>query len=107
MKKAEIATLPPKIEIAMKAGQIAADACTNDGGSANCDRVVIRMPGVRAAWVEGLRGYLQEAHGWHARGFHLDAPFAGIGNRRYAGVQAMYESLKNQGVDCYVYYQID
>jgi hypothetical protein len=34
-------------------------------------------------------------------------PFAGIGNRRYVGVQAMYRSLKDQGVDCYVYYQLD
>lgn len=107
MKKAEIATLGPKIEIAIAAGQIAADACPDDGGSANCDRVVIRMRGVREAWVNGLRGYLQESHGYHPRGFHLDTPFAGIGNRRYSGVQAMYESLKSQDVDCYVYYQVD
>jgi hypothetical protein len=107
MKKEEIATLPPKIEIAIKAGQVAADACPDDGGSANCDRVVIPMPGVRESWVKGLRGYLQEATGWHRRGFHLDTPFAGIGNRRYAGVQAMQKSLKDQGVDCYVWYQMD
>ncbi|MEL4167320.1 hypothetical protein [Pseudomonas sp. ZS001] len=107
MNKEEIATLPPKIEIAIKAGQAAADACADDGGSANCDRVVIPMPGVRESWVKGLSGYLQEATGWHRRGFHLDTPFSGIGNRRYAGVQAMHKSLKDQGVDCYVWYQMD
>ncbi len=107
MTKDEIAMLPPKIAVAVTAGQAAADACANDGGSANCDRVVIPMPGVRESSVKGLPGYIQEASGWHRRGFHLDAPFAGIGNRRAAGVQAMHKSLKDQGVDCYVYYQID
>jgi hypothetical protein len=105
--KEEIATLGPKIAIAIEAGKVAADAMANDGGSANCDRVVIPMPGVREASVAGLPGYLQERSGWHRRGIHLDTPFGGIGNRRAAGVQAMNRSLKEQGVDCYVYYQID
>lgn len=107
MKKEDIAPLPPKIEMAMKAGKAAAESCADDGGSANCDRVVIPMSGVRESWVKGLPGYLQAASGWHRRGFHLDTPFAGRGNRRAAGVQAMSKSLKDQGVDCYVYYQID
>lgn len=107
MTKEELAALPPKIEAAIKSGHEAADACADDGGSANCDRVVIPMPRIRAAAVAGLPGYLSEACTWHRRGLHLDAPFAGIGNRRAAGVQAMHKSLKDQGVDCYVYYQID
>ncbi|MBD8597325.1 hypothetical protein [Pseudomonas sp. CFBP 8772] len=107
MKKEYIATLGPKIAAAIDAGKLAAEARPDDGGSANCDRVVIPMPGARDAWVAGLPGYLQERSGWHRRGLHLDTPFAGIGNRRAAGVQAMHRSLKAQGVDCYVYYQID
>jgi hypothetical protein len=107
MTKEELAALPPKIQIAIQAGKDAAEVCPNDGGSANCDRVVIRMRGVRAASVKGLPGYLSEATTYHPRGLHLDAPFHGIGNRRTAGVQAMQKSLKDQGVDCYVYYQID
>ena len=107
MKKEDIAALPPKIQIAIQAGKAAAEACADDGGSANCDRVVIPMPGVQASWVSDLPGYLQPASSWHRRGFHLDTPFAGIGNRRSAGVQATLKSLKDQGVDCYVYYQID
>jgi len=107
VNKEEISTLGPKIALAIAAGKAAADARPDDGGSANCDRVVIPMPGVREASVNGLPGYLQERSAWHRRGLHLDTPFGGIGNRRAAGVQAMHKSLKDQGVDCYVYYQID
>jgi len=107
MTKDQLAGLGPKIQIAIKAGQDAAQACADDGGSANCDRVVIPMPGVREATVHGLPGYIQQRSGWHRRGLHLDTPFGGIGNRRSAGVQAMQKALKAQDVDCYVYYQID
>lgn len=101
MTKDQLSGLGPKIQIAIEAG-------TDDGGTANCDRVVIPMPGVREAAVAGLPGYLQQRSGWHRRGLHLDTPFGGIGNnRRGAGVQAMHKSLKAQDVDCYVYYQID
>ncbi|WP_062390844.1 hypothetical protein [Pseudomonas abietaniphila] len=107
MTKAELSALGPKIAIAIEAGKAAAAACTNDGGSANCDRVVIPIPGIRASAVTGLPGYVQKRSGWHQQGIHLDTPWPGIGNQHSAGVQAMHKSLKDQGVDCYVYYQID
>ncbi|MCJ2375127.1 hypothetical protein [Pseudomonas sp. RGM 3321] len=109
MNKDELASLGPKIQTAIEAGQQAAEACPDDGGSANLDRVVIPMPGIREAAVinSGLPGYLSKASTYHSRGLHLGAPFEGQGNRRYAGVQAMHKSLQEQGVDCYVYYQID
>ncbi|RMM84485.1 hypothetical protein ALP72_102034 [Pseudomonas coronafaciens pv. coronafaciens] len=109
MNKDELASLGRKIRIAIKAGQQAAEACPNDSGSANLDRVVIPMPGVREAAVisSGLPGYLSKASTYHSSGLHLGAPFGGQGDRRYAGVQAMHRSLQEQGVDCYVYYQID
>ena len=103
----ELAGLGPKIAIAIAAGKAAAEACPDDGGSANCDRVVIPIPGIRASAVTGLPGYVQKRSGWHRQGIHLDTPWPGIGNRHSAGVQAMHKSLKDQGVDCYVYYQID
>ncbi|MCO7515768.1 hypothetical protein NJF44_10410 [Pseudomonas guariconensis] len=107
MTKEELASLPAKIRIATEAGKAAAAACTDDGGSANLDRVVIPLRGLRASQIKGLPGEVYPASTYHPRGLHLSVPFAGIGNRRYVGVQAMYRSLKDQGVDCYVYYQLD
>lgn len=107
MTKEKLAALAPKVRIAIEAGKAAAAACDNDGGSANLDRVVIPVPGMRADADHGLPGYLQKRHGYHRQGIHLDTPRPGQGNRHSAGVQAMHKSLKDQGVDCYVYYQID
>jgi hypothetical protein len=107
MTKEEIAALGPKIATAIEAGKAAAAKCTNDGGSANLDRVVIPIPGIRATTVKGLPGYVQKQHGYHRQGIHLDTPWSGQGNQHSAGVQAMHKSLKDQGVDCYVYYQVD
>ncbi|MDG6423777.1 hypothetical protein [Pseudomonas syringae] len=107
MTKEELAGLGPKVSIAIEAGKAAAAACTNDGGSANLDRVVIPIPGMRAASVSKLPGYVQKRHGYHRQGIHLDTPWPGQGNQHSAGVQAMHKSLQEQGVDCYVYYQID
>lgn len=109
MKKEELEGLGEKIRIATDAGMSAANACESDGGSANCDRVVIRIPGVRESVIKRLElpGYIYEASNYHGRGLHLPTPWGGIGARNCAGVEAMNDSLKAQGVDCYVYYQID
>ncbi|WP_136477040.1 hypothetical protein [Pseudomonas sp. DG56-2] len=107
MTKEELASLPGKVNIAIEAGKAAAVACKDDGGSANCDRVVIPIPGMRAKSLPGLPGYVQKKSGWHQQSIHLDTPWPGIGNRHSAGVRAMHESLRTQGVDCYVYYQVD
>lgn len=107
MTKEELASLPAKVCIAIEAGKAAAAACTEDGGSANLDRVVIPVPGLRSSQLQGLPGYVQKKSRYHQQGVHLDTPWPGIGNRHSAGVQAMHQSLKAQGVDCYVYYQVD
>lgn len=107
MTKDQLAELPAKIRAAIQAGHEAAAACPDDSGSANLDHVVIPMPGVRESTVAGLPGEMWPASAWHRRGFHLSAPFAGIGNRRAAGVQAMHKALKALGVECYVFYQMD
>ncbi|MFJ2526261.1 hypothetical protein ACIOWB_24355 [Pseudomonas capeferrum] len=107
MTKEELASLPEKVRIATEAGKAAAEACTNDGGSANLDRVVIPVPGLRASLLPDLPGELWKRSGWHQQGIHLDTPWPGQGNQHSAGVQAMHASLKAQGVDCYVYYQVD
>ncbi|WP_336334304.1 hypothetical protein [Pseudomonas putida] len=107
MTREELKALGPKIAAAIDAGKAAAAACTNDGGSANLDRVVIPVPGMRLDTDHGLPGYIQKKHGYHRQGLHLDTPWPGQGNQHSAGVQAMHQSLKAQGVDCYVYYQLD
>ncbi|QHB28185.1 hypothetical protein TCK1_2839 [Pseudomonas monteilii] len=54
MTKEELAGLPAKVRIAIEAGKAAAAACTDDGGSANLDRVVIPVPGLRPNQLPGL-----------------------------------------------------
>lgn len=107
MTKEELQALGPKIVIAREAGKAAAAACTNDGGSANLDRVVIPVPGLRFDADHGLPGYIQKRHGHHRQGLHLDTPWPGQGNQHSAGVRAMHKSLQAQGVDCYIYHQVD
>ncbi|MBC3484648.1 hypothetical protein HU750_08595 [Pseudomonas sp. SWRI50] len=107
MTKDELSSLPAKVRIAIEAGKAAAAACTDDGGSANLDRVVIPVPGLRPSQLQGLPGYVQKKSRYHQQGVHLDTPWPGQGNQHSAGVQAMHKSLKDQGVNCYVYYQVD
>ncbi len=104
MTKEELACLAEKVRIATEAGKAAATECKDDGGSANCDRVVIPVPGLRSCSLPSLLGYVQKKSRYHQQGTHLDTPWPGIGNRHSAGVQAMHQSLKAQGVDCYVIY---
>lgn len=103
--KHDLQELSAKVKRATAAGMTAAEACPDDGGSANLDHVClyglkgVREASLRKAGINGYRG---------SRGtFHLYAPFPGQGNRRYAGVQAMHQSLANDGVACYVFYQLD
>ncbi|MDR2309332.1 MAG: hypothetical protein LBE53_19340 [Paucimonas sp.] len=107
MTKEQLAALPEKVRIAIEAGKAAAVAHPNDGGSANLDRVVIPVPGLRASQLPSLPGYVQKSSGYHQQGIHLDTPWPGQGNQHSAGVRAMHQSLQAQGVDCYIYHQID
>ena len=107
MTKDELSSLPAKVRIAIEVGKAAAAACTDDGGSANLDRVVIPVPGLRPSQLQGLPGYVQKKSRYHQQGVHLDTPWPGQGNQHSEGVQAMHKSLKDQGVNCYVYYQVD
>jgi hypothetical protein len=109
MTKDQLPALAAAVARAIEAGKAAAEAAPDDGGSANLDRVYIRVGLLRESTMEkaGITGWMQAATTYHARAFHLSAPFGGQGNRRYAGVQAMYKSLQSEGVDCGVWYQMD
>lgn len=102
--KPDFTELAARIREARASGQAAADACPNDGGSANLDHVVLTGLGrVREATLRkfGIDAYRSRS------GFHLSESFGGQGNRRYVGVQAMYKSLREAGVPCFIYYQVD
>ena len=107
--KEKLPELASAVARAIDAGKAAAEAAPNDGGSANLDRVYLRVGLLREKTLHdaGLEGWMQSASTYHARAFHLNAPFPGQGNMRYAGVQAMYKSLIAEGVDCGVWYQVD
>ena len=109
MKKEQLPVVVAAVARALEAGKAAAAAAPDDGGSANLDRVYLRVSRLRekTLHVGGLHGYMQSASTYHVRAFHLGAPFDGQGNRRYAGVQAMYKSLIAECVDCGVWYQTD
>ena len=109
MTKDQLPALAAAVARALEAGKAAADASPDDGGSANLDRVYIRVGLLRESTLDkaGITGWMQAATNCRIRAFHLSAPFGGQGNRRYAGVQAMYKSLKAEGVDCGVWYQMD
>lgn len=92
---------------AIAAGHAAAEASPDDGGSANLDHVVLTdLAGCRITSIEKA-GIPVAFKGRFAGWFHLSAPFAGMGNRRAAGVQAMAKHLQAAGVSCHVHYQMD
>lgn len=109
MTKDKLPELAAAVARAIDAGKVAAAAAPDDGGSANLDRVYLRVGLLREKTLHdaGFQGWMQAASTYHARAFHISAPFDGQGNRRYAGVQAMYKSLTADGVDCGVWYQMD
>lgn len=109
MKKEQLPELAAAVARAIEAGKAAAAAAPDDGGSANLDRVYLRVKRLREKTLHdaGLHGWMQSASTYHARAFHLGAPFDGQGNRRSAGVQAMYKSLIAESIDCGVWYQMD
>lgn len=109
MTKDQLPELTAAVARAIEAGKAAAEAVPDDGGSANLDRVYVRVGRLQEKTIDkaGITGWMQRATTYHARAFHLSTPFSGQGNRRYAGVQAMYKSLKAEGIDCGVWYQMD
>lgn len=93
---------------AIMAGTAAAEAQDNDGGSANLDHVVLTgLERVRLASLEKAGVPVMYKDGRFPGWFHLVAPFSGIGQRNYSGVQAMAKHLQAAGVSCHVHYQMD
>ena len=105
MTSEQLQALAASVAKAIETGQAAAEAQPDDGGTANLDHVYLY--GLKRMKAETLKAAGIDCTKWAPGEFHLRTPFAGQGNRRYAGVQAMYKSLIADGVQCSVYYQMD
>lgn len=105
MKAEQLKDLAFAVSKAIEAGKAAADAQPDDAGTANLDHVYLYD--LKRVKLETLMAAGIDCTKWAPGEFHLRAPFAGQGNRRYAGVQAMFKSLQADGVKCSVYYQMD
>lgn len=93
------------IDEALSIGQQAADK-TNDGGTANLDKLVISgLKGVRESTLKnaGINCYKH----WSYAGDFVISRSYGQGNKNTAGIEAAKDYLKSKGVDCYVHSQMD
>lgn len=68
MTKRELASLPEKVRVATEAGKAVADECKGARGSANLDRVVIPLRGLRSSQIMELPGEVYPASTYHQRG---------------------------------------
>ncbi|WPX18184.1 hypothetical protein RHM58_31310 [Pseudomonas sp. 10S4] len=73
MTKDQLPALAAAVSRAIEAGKAAAEAALDDGGSANLDRVYIRVGLLREGTMDkaGITGWMQAASTYHARAFHL------------------------------------
>ncbi|WP_141676593.1 hypothetical protein [Pseudomonas bananamidigenes] len=109
MKNKDLLRLKEAISLAIEIGKKADSEYPDDSGSCNLDSVAIKMKGVRQSAIDsaGLPGYLAPANSRHTRRLYLPNPSSGQANRRTETAEAMANSLKEQGFECYVHYQTD
>ena len=101
-KYSELKTL---IDGALSIGQQAADK-TDDGGTANLDKVVIcGLKGVRESTLKnaGINCYKH----WSYAGAFVISRSYGQGDKNTVGIEAAKDYLKSKGVDCYIHSQMD
>ena len=98
------------IRKAAEAAQVV--ATIDDGGTCNFDCAYIRVPGMREQQAKAI----EEASGlhlhlytyrWHGRILQLTGGLSGQGARRTKMAEAMCASLRADGVDASMYYQMD
>lgn len=93
------------IDEALSIGQQAADK-TNDGGTANLDKLVISgLKGIRESTLKnaGINCYKH----WSYAGDFVISRSYGQGDKNTVGIEAAKDYLKSKGVDCYVHSQMD
>lgn len=105
MTSGKLKDLAHSVRKAIEAGKAAAEAAPDDGGTANLDHVYLYD--LKRVKLETMINAGIDCTKWAAGEFHLRTPFPGQGDRRHAGVEAMYKSLAADGVQCSIYYQTD
>ncbi|BCJ86467.1 hypothetical protein [Effusibacillus dendaii] len=83
----------------------------DDGGSANLDRVFLRIPGARESKVlEAIKQaglYCRSKRQWIGTGYFISPTVNGQGNKRYIGVETMSKHLRECGWDTLVFAKMD
>lgn len=94
------------IDKALKVGHEVAEK-VDDGGTANMDAIILcGLKGVRESTLVNAGIPCSKKNG-SSGSFWLNVSFNGMGNKRNAGVEVAKTYLKEQGVDCYIHYQMD
>lgn len=106
--KYDYAKLTEDLKRAKEAGEIAARG--EDGGTANLDRVTIRLPGaiekkvIEAVKAAGL--YTSGKREWVGTRYFISGP-GGQGNSRVRANEAMEKVLEDAGYSVLIYSQMD
>lgn len=87
-------------------------ATIDDGGTCNFDSAYLRVPGMResqAEEIEKLAGVHLSLHNYqfHGRILSIIGGRSGQGNRQTKMAETMRESLRADGFDTGMYYQMD
>ncbi len=103
-----------KLALAIRKAVTAARAfeTVEDGGTCNFDSAYLRVPGMRdkqAQEIERLSGVGLSLHTyrWHGRILQIIGGRSGQAHRQTAMAEAMYKSLKSDGLASGMYYQMD
>lgn len=100
------AELSKIVSDALSLGHEAA-AKSDDGGTANLDSIVLTgLKGVREKSLINAGIPCSKKRSENGA-FWLNVSFGGQGNKRNAGVEAAKKYLQENGVRCYIYYQMD
>ena len=97
--------LKAHIDKALKIGHEAAEK-VDDGGAANMDSIVIcGLKGTRESTLNHVGISCYKHWSWSGN-FVLNRSY-GQGNKNACGLSAAIKYLKEQGIDCYIHYQMD
>lgn len=95
---------------AKEAAKVAAES-GDDGGTANLDSLVLRLPGARETKVlETIRTaglYCRKKREWIGPGYFISHGYGGQGDRNARAVKAMDKSLTADGWKTDIFYQMD
>ncbi|EGO63564.1 hypothetical protein [Acetonema longum] len=97
--------------IRAKSTAVASTSGSDDGGTANRDTMVLRIPRAKEDKVlEAIKAAGLHCRGksnWLGPGYFIYPPGGGQGNSRAKAVEAMAKSMESDGWKVHIYYQMD